>query len=308
MSDWKPYAVQATLQTMPLLVRSCTRGYRWRLSTHGTPGTKGDAKRKHGRESIVDQVACLLTVPEVAQLVALADREDPLLWTHPLLPPINGHIENLDIPAENSVYGYFVASFQVVEAFDRQVTQTRQPGTGSAAAAQAKAGALFADWLADYDDLDTIPTDNKGADFTTAASGLTTAFASVDGVFNDLADPIGDSSWRDLSRSLDTFTATVDTFVDAAREIESDLGVAAYSLQSAPLLIRETIADAVEALKTPAQTVASFVTTEPADLFSMMMEAGIDVTEDAVVSLMEDNNLPDPFNIPAGSVVAIPVV
>lgn len=307
MSDWKPYAVEAALGTMKLLVQSCSRGYRWRLSSHPTPGTKGDAKRKHGRESIVDQVTALLTVPEVDQLVQLANREAPLTWTHPLLPSITGHVENLDVPAESQLYGYFLASFQVVEAYDPQVTQSAQPGTLSPASSQAKADNLYKDFLDDIDGLDDIPTDANGTAFNDALGDLGDAFDDIDSAFDDIVDPIGDGTWRDLSRALDAFSDAADTFIDAAREIESSIGAVSHRIQTAPLLIRESVGDAVDALKAPAGTVASFITQQPSDLFSMMLEAGVEVTEGSIVELMEDNGITDPLFIPAGLTIAIPV-
>lgn len=307
MSDWKPYAVQARLHTMPLLVASCSRGYRWRLSTDATPGTKGDGKGHHGRESIVDRVVVLLTVPEVDQLVALGDRVEPLTWTNPLLKPITGHVEDLDIPMERNPYGYFMASFNFVEALDRAAAQTTQPGVLSSASSQKKASNLFDDFLTDLDGLDDIPTDASGGAFTDAAGNLGSAFGDVDDAFDSITDPTGDGTWRDLSRTLDAFTAAGDTFIDAAREIEDSVGALSRDIQTAPLLIRETVGAAVENLKAAGHTVASFVTTQPSDLFSMMLEAGVEITEANIVALMEDNGIADPLFIDAGLTIAIPV-
>jgi hypothetical protein len=307
MSDWKPYAVVATIATMKLNVSSCRRRYRWRISDHATPGTKGDLKRKHGRESIVDQVSLLLTVPEVDQLVKIADREDPVLWTHPLLPPFKGHIEDLDIPAETNVYGYFASSFNVAQAFDSAAQSLNQPGVPSPKTSQAKVNNLYNDFLTDMDQLDDIPTDASGTDFNNAADAMGTAFNDVDGAFDDITDPLGDGTWRDLSRELDAFTAVSDTFIDAAREIEESVGSLSHSIQTAPLLIRAAVGEAIENLKAPAGTVASFVTQQPSDLFSMMHDAGVKITETNIATLMEDNAIQDPLFISAGLTIAIPV-
>lgn len=308
MSDWKPYAVQATLGTMKLLVQSCSRGYRWRLSTHSTPGTKGDLKRKHGRESIVDQVQVLLTVPEVDQFVQLADREAPLSWNHPLLQPITGHVENLDLPAETNIYGYFRASFQVVQAYEPNAVSQTQPGV-TTATSQAKASSLFNDLLDGLDEIPDgdIPTNNAGTAFTTAAGDLGEAFGAMDSVFDTIVDPVGDGTWRDLSRSMDTFVTAADAFVEATREIEDSLGSLAYEFERIPSLITETIGEAIETLKTPEGIIASFITQNPSDLFSMMAEAGMEVTEENIVALMEDNGITDPFNIAPGLTISIPV-
>ncbi len=306
-SAWKPYSVQAKLHTMDVLAKSCDRGYRWRLSTHATPGTKGDGKGKHGRESIVDRVVVLLTVPEVDQLVKIADREAPVVWTHPLLSPITGHVEDLDLPGNRDVDGYFMASFNFVQAYDPEVAESMQPGVLSPAGSQKKASGLFDNLLADLDGLDDIPTTANGTTFTNSAAALGTAFADVDAAFDTITDPAGDGTWRDLSRTLDTFTQAADIFIDAAREIEDSVGALSYQIQTAPLLIRETVGDAVDNLKAPAGVVASFVTTEPSDLFAMMMDAGVEITEANIVALMEDNGIGDPLFISAGLTIAIPV-
>lgn len=307
MSDWKPYVVQAALATMNLSVASVSRSYRWRLSTHATPGTEGDSKGKHGRESIVDRVTVLLTVPEVDQLKALGNRDDPLLWKHPLLSSFNGFMEDLDIPAERSLYGYFMASFNIVEDLDRDVASTMQPGTMSPASSQKKAGNLYADFLTDLDGLADIPTDATGDAFSAAAGDLDSAFGDLDVTFDDITDPVGDGTWRDLSRALDTFATAGSAFIDAAREIEASVGSVSQQIQAAPLLIREVVGDAVDALKAPAGVVASFITQEPSDLYSMMLDAGVEITESNIVALMEDNGITDPLFIPAGLTISIPV-
>lgn len=308
MSDWKPYAVEAAIGTMKILVQSCQRGYRWRLSTHGTPGTKGDAKQKHGRESIVDRVTCLLTVPEVDQLVSLADRLGPLTWTHPLLNQIDGHIEDLDIPADSAVYGYFVASFNFSEALGAAGQPASRPTPPSAGSAQKKAKGIFDDWSGDLDGLSAdIPTGSSGTAFTGAAGNMSAAFGDVDSVFDNITDPDGDGTWRDLSRTLDTFKETASVFINAAQEIEDSVGSLSHSIQTAPLLIQEVVGDAVDNLKSSAGTVASFITTEPSDLYSMMLDAGITMTEETISALMEDNGITDPLFIPAGYTIAIPV-
>lgn len=307
MSNWKPYVIKAKFGPMHLLVSSVSRGYRWRVSTHGTPGTSGDAKRKHGRESIADRVTALLTVPEVDQFVKLADKASPQLWAHPLLPSFEAHVEDLDIPAEIGIYGYFMATFSVVEAFDSASAPGPQPGTLSPAGSQKKANNLYNDFLVDLDGLDDIPADNSGAAFTEAAKSMGDAFEGVDATFDAITDPVGDGTWRDLSRALDSFSIAGDVFVDAAREIESSIGAVAHELQVAPLLIREVVGAAVDSLKAPAGTVASFMTTEPSDLYSMMQDAGVPITEANIAALMEDNLIEDPLFIAAGAIVAIPV-
>lgn len=307
MSDWKPYAVQATLGTMKLLVISCSRSVRWRLSTHSTPGTKGDMKRHHGRQSYADQITVLLTVPEVDQIIQLANRTAPITWTHPLLPPITGYVENLEIPADSGRYGYFLSTFTVVEAYDRAVAQSKQPGVPSTASSKAKANSLYNDFMNDMDGLDDIPTDNSGTSFTDSFGDMNDAFGDVNDAFDSITDPAGDGTWRDLSRTLDVFGDTVDTFIDAAREIESSLENAAYTIQTAPVLVKEVIGEAVDNLKASADAVASFVTTEPSDIFSMMADAGIEMTEANIIAIMEDNNITDPLAINPGSTIAIQV-
>lgn len=292
---------------MDLLVLSCSRGYKWRVSTHPTPGTKGDAKQKHGRESMTDRVTVQITIAEHNRLVELADKEKPQIWQNPLLPPFSGHIEDLDVPIETAKQGVFLSTFTVVQAYESTAQSITQPGVPSPAASQKKANKIYDDFLTDLDGLADIPTDASGSSFSATAATMGDAFEDIDLTFDSITDPLGDGTWRDLSRTLDTFASTADLFIDAAREIEDSIGAVSADLQSAPIRIRSIVADAVDNLKAPAGTVASFLTQAPSDLFSMMQDAGLDITEDAIRVLMEDNGIEDPLFIAAGSVIAIPV-
>jgi len=300
---FKPYAVKAHLETMPLLVVDVRRRYQWRTSKHGTPGEKGDNVKKHGRSSIVDSVTCLCTVPEVKKLVALGDSASTVTWTHPLLKSIDGHMEDLDIPASVGLWGYFQVGFSFVESNDPAV-QTLDLGTISIPTAKAKALSIFDKLAGDVDDLDDMPTADGNA-FSDAGDAFSGAFGDVDDTFADMIT--GEASWQDLARGLDALAETANTLVDAAREVESFMGGMADTIQSGPGLIVATVRDAVDDAKAAAGTVAAFVTQGPADLFGMMQDAGIAINEDNIVALMADNVILDPFAIPPAVTISIPV-
>lgn len=303
MSTFKPYSVQAKLNRMSVLCIGCTRRYVWRLGTFEPPGLKGDMKNHNGRKSIVDSVTLLVTVPEVAQIETMANSPKPIMWTNPLLRSVEGHLENLDIPMDLQLYGYFRATFSFVEAVDPPSSATPTANI-SANSSQATNNAIWNDLATDMDGLDDIPG-QAGTDTSSAYGAMGDAFTEMDSVFGDIIDE--DGTWKDLSRSLDVFSAAADTFVDAVQTAEEWVGSASDAITSAPLLIIETTREAIDSLKEPGLAAASFITQAPSDLFSMMADAGIDITEAAIATLMDDNGLTDPLFVPAGTTVTIPI-
>ena len=302
-ADFKPYAVQAKLGRMDVLCISCTRRYIWRLGTFEPPGTLGDMKNHNGRKSIVDAVSLLVTVPEVAQIVALANSPKPIMWTNPLLPQFEGHLENLDIPESVGIWGYFLVSFSFVEAVDPSVHVFPTLNI-SANSTKATNKSIWDDLATDMDGLDAIPG-QSGTDVAGAWGDMGDAFGEMDLVFDDIID--ADGSWQDLSRALDVFSDVADTFVDAVNAVEEFVGAAADAIMTAPDLIIETTREAIDALKQPGLAVASFVTQAPSDLFSMMADAGLTMDEATISQLMSDNGLSDPLFIPAGITVTLPL-
>jgi hypothetical protein len=289
---------------MPVLCLKVDRNYDWRISDHGTPGQKGSHLGHHGRGSIEDNITLLLTVPEIPQLETLADKPETKVWTHPLQKQLEGHIESLNIPAEPGLYGYFMATLRFKESREPP-EQTLDLGTISASASRAQAAGIFDDLQTDMDGLDDIPTAD-GQAFTGAFDNLSTSYSAVDDAFGEMID--GDGTWRDLARELDSLESTVSTFVDAARLVEDSVQAASRDIQAAPYLLTNVVRDAVDAARQPAVAVAKFVTAGPSDLFSMMADAGIAVTETVIATLMADNDINDVFYIPAGNTITIPLV
>jgi hypothetical protein len=304
MSDWRKYAVQAHIDNMPVLCLRVDRNYDWRISEHGTPGQKGGHLQHHGRDPITDNVTLLLTVPEIPKLEALADKPGPKIWTHPLLKQISGQIENLAIPAETNLYGYFMATLSFTEG-RQPPSQTLDLGTISVSASRSQAAGIYDDLQTDMDGLDDIPT-SDGQAFTGAFDDLSGAYNDVDSAFGDMID--GDGTWRDLARELDSLESSAAAFVDAARLVEESVGAASRSIQAAPYLLTNVVREAVDAARQPAVAVAKFVTAGPSDLFSMMADAGIAVSDAAVSALMADNGINDVFYIPPGETITIPMV
>jgi hypothetical protein len=299
---FKPYAVQAKLGTMPLLVTDVRRSYRWNVSKHGTPGEKGENVKKHGRQSITDSVTALCTVPETKKLVALGDKPR-LIWTHPLLSPIDGTVEDIDIPATTGLYGYFQVTFNFVQSLDPATKATAKPKL-SIPSAKKKALNIYDKLAGDLDDLDDIPT-SAGRTFDDAAGAFGDAVGVTDDIFDDMIT--GDAGWQDLARGLDTLIETANTFVEAAREVESSIGGMADTIQTAPALLVQTVRTAVDDAKAAVGTVASFVTQGPSDLYGMMLDAGMAINEENIVALMQDNIIFDPLAIPAGATIQIPI-
>jgi hypothetical protein len=300
--SFKNYSVQAKLGSMPLLVTECRRSYRWHTSKHGTPGEKGENVKKHGRASIVDSVTCLCTVPETKKLVELGNKPK-LIWTNPLLSPLDGTMEDLDIPMTVGLYGYFRVTFNFVQSLDPTKKQNKKSKL-SIPSAKKKALNIYDKFSGDLDDLDDIPTP-AGRNLDDAAEAFGAAAGVTDDIFGDMIT--GDAGWQDLARGLDELIQTADAFVVAAREVEASIGGMADTIQGAPSLLVQTVRNAVDDAKAAAGTVASFVTQGPSDLFGMMLDAGMQINEANIVALMTDNVILDPFAIPTGVTVQIPI-
>lgn len=302
MSDFRPYIVKAKLGGMELRVLECNRRYAWNTSKHGTPGRDGENVKKHGRESISDSVTVLLTVPEVEQLATIASRHR-VTWTHPLLRSIDGTVEDLDVPASVDIWGYFRCTFSFIESNDPTIQATQQP-LRSVQSSRATLDAMFGSLAANMDTVGAIPTPAGGA-FDAAFDAMADQRAEVDTTMEEMTN--GAAAWQDLSRELDEMVITADAFVAAAREVEAELGGLADAIQAAPALMVQTIRETVDAAKSVAGTVATFVTQGPSDLFLMMQDAAIAITEDNIVAIMADNIIFDPFAIPPGFTVSIQV-
>jgi hypothetical protein len=305
MSDWKPYVVQANLAGMDLLVLDVTRTVAPRISTHPTPGTKGDRTQHHGRASMVDSGTILLTRPEVDRITKLAESPAVHTWTHPLLPQMEVRIDGLTIPTTVDTYGFFRCAFTFLEDWEDPKTSI-DLGTISAASSKAKTTALYNDLLADLDGLDDIPG-AQGAALATSTTALSAAMTGETGVFAAF-DEIDDDSaaWRELSRSLDDWETAADSFVSAARDVASTVGEVAHELQRMPVLITETVRTAVDVAKAAAPVVATIQTLGVSDVFSMMTDAGIEITDDAVRRIMIENRLDDPLAIGPGLTIVLP--
>jgi hypothetical protein len=302
MSDFRPYIVQAKLGGMSLRVLEVSRRYSWSTSKHGTPGTDGENIKKHGRESITDSVTCLLTVPEVEQILGIANRHR-VTWTHPLLRSIDGTVESLDIPAVVDTWGFFRTTFSFIESNDPAI-QTNDEPRRSVPSSRAKLDAMFGQLAANMDTVGPIPTPD-GSAFDAAFDAFAEQRAVVDTAMGEITE--GAATWQDLSRELDALIATAGAFVESAQAVEATLGGLADTIQTAPALMVQTVRETVDSVKSAAGTVASLITQGPSDLFLMMQDAAVSITEDNIIAIMEDNLIFDPFAIPAGVTITIPV-
>jgi hypothetical protein len=256
--------------------------------------------------SIVDQVTVLLTVPESKKLEAIGDATTVKTWTHPLLKQIECRMTDLNIPAQPTLWGYFLATFTLKQHYDPN-TKTLATQNISAQSSKKKAKSIFDDMSTDLNGLDSIPG-QTGTDLTSALSSMTEAFEGDGGIL-DVFDQIDDAtaSWRDLSRSLDVFSGTVGTFVDSVRAAEEFIGDVSYDIQRAPLLVTQTVRNAVDNAKSAAVEAATFTVNSTASLFNMMVDAGVELTEEAISTIMLDSGIDDPLMVQPGTVVIIPL-
>lgn len=304
MANFDKYLVEAKLGNFVILTNNVSRSMEWRISTHEVPGRKGDNKQHNGRKSIVDNVSALLTVTDVANITAIADSEKPIKWQNPLLSAFVGYIKSLQIPEAPDLLGYFRASFVVEQAYDPKSQNSVYKGILTPASAQTKANAVMSNVLADLDAVGPV-SGQAGTDLTGATAGLTATFGAMDSTFDAIAD--AEANWRDLSRDLDEFTNAAQGMARAVRNAEATLTTVAADILDQQSIIVQTVRNAVDSIKRTAETAATFVVTAPSDLYTMMVDAGVDITEDTIRALMRDNLIEDPLMILPGARVSIPV-
>lgn len=301
MESFKGYAIRARLGGQDILAADVVRRVQWRVAKSVTPGTKGDSTAHNGRASYVDSVTALLTLADAKALMKLGDSTDLLMWRHPLLDPMFGRLENLSLPVNPGLDGYFMATFEVVE--HREPDQQDFLIPSQPAGAKARADAAFANFGADMDGLADIPTQD-GASLGTAFDTFSDSYGAMGSAFDAVAD--GTGTWQDLSRSLSTVTDAADSMIGAVRAVEDEIESTADSLIRDVLTVVETARDAVDVLQGAAGGVVSFVTTAPSDLYSMMRDAGLEITDAAVATIMESTGIIDPLAILPGTEITLP--
>lgn len=301
--SFKKYAVKCQLDSLEFRVAECTRRVSWRLKKYGTPGTQGDTTHQNGRHSYVDSVVALMTIPEIKELVKLGDQKDFCTWQHPLLDPIFGRVENVDLPASPAMDGYVLATFQIVEHHEPNERPLRAINVTLGPGAKARAASAFADLATDMDGIADIPGVD-GDVLSGSWDSFGDAFGGLDSTFDAVLD--GTGSWQDLSRSLDSVVSAGDSLISAVRAVESTIESTADSIIRGVYAVTETARDAVDTAKSLAGDVVTFVTTAPSDLYSMMRDAGVEITSDAVASVMESAGIVDPLAILPGTTVSLP--
>jgi len=301
-TTFKGRAVKAVFGGLTILAADVVRRYQWRVKRYGTPGTEGEATHQNGRPSFVDAVTALLTLEDAKALVKLGNEKSFHSWQHPLLDPILGRLENLELPASPGLDGYFAATFQIVE--HNEPKQNYAVITLSPQGAKGITDAAFAGLTADMDGLADIPTGQDGATFTDAFDDFSGSFDDLGSAFDAVDD--GTGSWKDLSRTLDMVTSAADAFIDATRAVVDTIEGTADTLIRDTLTVVDAARTAVDSLQAAADKVVTFVTTAPGDLYGMMLEAGLEITDASLAAIMESTGIVDPLAILPGVSVTIP--
>jgi len=299
---WKGYAIKAKLANLDLLVAECTRRATWRVPRYATPGNLGDATGHSGRQSHEDQVTALLTLDAAKALVKLGDEPGFHLWQHPLFDPILVRITSVDLPVSPGVDGYFWATLSLIE--HREPDQELFLYPRSPASAQGAAKAAFGGLDDDLDGLGAGIPGAKGEALADAAGAFGDSFGEWSDAFDAVED--GGSTWRDMSRALDGLASAADDLITALEDVEDDIGALVDSCTRGALTVVEAARDAVGALESVADATVVFATTSPTSLYQLMTEAGLTVTDDLLISIMEASDIADPLAIPPGSLVSLP--
>jgi hypothetical protein len=68
----------------------------------------------------------------------------------------------------------------------------------------------------------------------------------------------------------------------------------------------QTVRDAVDTLESVGEATVSFTVRSATDIYGMMLDAGLEITEDTVTTIMSANGIEDPFAIQPGITVTMP--
>jgi hypothetical protein len=305
--SWAGTATEAKLGTLTILVSEVSRTISPRISTHGTPGTKGDETFHHGRKSHTDNVTALVTLAQSNQIDEMAESDKLITWQHPLKKGFKGRIKSLEDPVSSALQDYLSISFTIEESVEIDpIDWSWGFGGMSPSAGRTTANGHHDAFGGAINGLPDLPSGGDTTTFNTAVDSFDSGFADVDAALGEYID--GDGTWQDISRSLDVFSTACDAVEDAARTIEDSLGEGAITIIQTPGLIEEVLRDVVETTKQSAATVATFVTLQPTELFTIMSNAGADMSDDNIDAIMRDNELDDPFAIQANVTLNIPLV
>lgn len=301
--SFKPYLVQAKLHTLVLSrVSSCVRSYNWSIQRWHTPGNKGDRTSHHGRASFMDAVTAQLTQPEALQLIALGDDKLLSLWQHPLFKPIFVRVEDLQLPAEPNIDGFFVATFNLVESRAEEFAELL--AAVSVDGAKAKADSAFADLGLALDGLDDIPG-TAGANLSTSWDAFGDSYSDLSGTLESVSE--GDSIWRDMTRTLDAVVTSGESMISAVHGAETYLEASAQDVIQGVSVVVQTARTAVDTVVAAGGSdPVTFAINAPTDIYGLIRDAGLEATEAVISSIMAANAIEDPFAILPGVSVTMP--
>lgn len=302
---FKDVVVDAYIGTLKISAREINRDRPGAFAKHRGPGMPGSYLQPNGRESIVDTVTALMTLTDVKKLEAIEDKTKPQTWIHPLLKGFEAYVTAISEPISSDMDGYLLVTFQVEEHYDPNTTILPSM-TLTANGARKKSQSSWSDLstaVGDLPDWDgTGASTQSAATFDDAWSNLGDGWDALDSVYEDYEN--GDSTWRDLSRSLNVFEDLSDTFVDAAHGVAGFIGETAEMIQRIPSQIVETGKDALDAITETAENVVTFTVDSVTDLPTIMQEAFGSIED--MESVMDSNGIIDPFMLLPGTVISVP--
>ena len=309
MSTFKPYAMTCKYGSMEILTSSVTRESGTRLAKFSVPGIDGEQIQHLGSPSITDSVSALMTVPEVDKFKKLIRGKKAQVWNHPLLPTIEGFVEQFTIDGNSELYGYLACDFTVVETRDpHEIVLPTAVFTlpGKKAAAQSTWDGLSNNVAAKpaWDGTGGSTAQNASS-FDSAWSDLDESWTNLEATFEGVEE--GESSWSDLARAVDNFRSFGEVFIDAARDVEEFIGETANDIQTAPRLIVEAGRDAVEAVREDVDNIVTLVVTQPTDLPTLIIDTIGEIDDVVMESVMESNILDNPFMILPGAKISLPL-
>jgi hypothetical protein len=301
MSTWEGYAVECKFGTVPILAQDVQRTIAPRVSTFDTPGMDAAITTYHGRKGFEDRVTALIPIANYKVFEALVTTDAPQLWQHPVMAPFVGRITDLSVPASSALIGYFMVTFTVKE--HRDAGKKVATPSSSASGAKAAASSIFDGLLDDMDGLGDLATLDSSGALSSSWSNMETSWSSLDDTFDSLIS--GDSVLSDLSSAVDSFETVGDTFIDAVREVEDDVGALVRDIQTAPLRIVQGVRDTIGELRASASRTARVMITDTTDVFTIL--SGLGVSPDKADAVMRDAGIFDPFCVLAGTRIEVPV-
>jgi len=290
-----PSATKASFGGVEFLVTSFQTRRGRRVAEYATPGATGSSVEDLGRNAVRDTVSAPLDPETFAKLTEAADKGKISTFGHPLLGSYEALIGDISGDSEGNTVNTIQVSIEFIEASAQPillgVTISRDSAKQSADASFGTFGDLF-----------------DGIDLTL------TVFDDLEGFVDSFKDAYNATSdffesttqaFQDLSRAAQDVVSFGQSVIDEVRNVADTIGDIANEMIDTTLAVVDGVRTVVDTVAAEVEQVYTFTTMVASDLPSILQRRFIDPLR--LEEILDANGLIDPFFIPAGVALDLPL-